>query len=1081
MRFVHPLATHPRIQYCVASDDVRRKRKQERLAAPREGMSCDLSLPRLTPTLTTRQPRHYVLLSVVSWLVSFCFVELEVPSCSDAICVGMQGRGKQEISEKARLPAASSITIAICENTGVAGPGIEPAISNGSYRRRVCMRDLRVKFQRCLPPFGSSGLPGANRRDVGHGSCISAAVCSSSDVASAKKAFCIVVSSRTGTNLREIETEKEQDFYLYSVIYTKEMNRCRRGIEHKSMPRQDSSFPFACGSRNVSRAEARRPQKWQKDSYLRNAVGRRLAYDTRYWGRNGNESAMAFVRDPFHHLPGVISENHGKPKSGWPNRESIPGKAVTTDTRRPLQTVCGVTGHRQLCENVLKMAPHSCRARVVAILGVGDNFRAVRLRNPMWYRTDFGARRNIDRARKRPEDLNDGIKSFSCNLCAFQLSEEVNDSKNRTILHEERRESRVTALQRVFKKLPCSDTLKISLHTQHGENHPRKFRGLRLVAMAYPMLVTESSVPLSLFSASNANRVQTPPGRFTPDFRKLKSCRTMLLVGGFPRRSPVSCTLFIPALHHIHLPHFILVCSQDLNVKSRPKLFIHSFTNASKKRALAFTDQNGRAAIIPVKWSVVWRGEISADLNIEALRTDANEARGNPEKTRRQAASSGTISRMRKNRFAQLDQINKSCRKETKPIGGQREVCTPSRSLQLQTAMSQLFTLSRTDRGCIKTVQLLTVQQSVSESRVKRLYGETPGMNSNEYADFSSAHGFCLLIVTRDFETCTNAQDWLASVHEGILNTTEEFGDCSEQKVLQLRDAETSFARDGLLTTFEILTTTRTGEPAKRGHYLIQEMTEAAVGIQRGIADVERMEPLEQNPLLWKEQPLYTQQTSMKQFIYPLVHAQLVDASFFIPRGGQCSACRIEHIAVLKPPRETVHSYAQFHFKQRFPFHAVVATGSALRSETAMRSARYESRYVTCQGKQDGSNYQTSRGNLAAPGEKCHDGCRTGRYNGSYGRPCTSFCEVWHRVIGPPRARLAGGVFVYPRLRSAGELWAICDDEMKWGKEWRSKLINQGRETVEPRVNTTGQMETFTTFLTCRNLGTSVFLTVRRP
>ncbi|KAJ8874220.1 hypothetical protein PR048_025062 [Dryococelus australis] len=40
----------------------------------------------------------------------------------------------------------------------------------------------------------------------------------------------------------------------------------------------------------------------------------------RDWGRNGKESAMAFVRDPSQHSHGVISENHGKPKSGWPDR-----------------------------------------------------------------------------------------------------------------------------------------------------------------------------------------------------------------------------------------------------------------------------------------------------------------------------------------------------------------------------------------------------------------------------------------------------------------------------------------------------------------------------------------------------------------------------------------------------------------------------------------------------------------------------------------------------------------------------------------------------------------------------------------
>ncbi|KAJ8893551.1 hypothetical protein PR048_006149 [Dryococelus australis] len=36
----------------------------------------------------------------------------------------------------------------------------------------------------------------------------------------------------------------------------------------------------------------------------------------------GKESAMVYVCDPSQHSPGVIWENYGKPKSGWPDRES---------------------------------------------------------------------------------------------------------------------------------------------------------------------------------------------------------------------------------------------------------------------------------------------------------------------------------------------------------------------------------------------------------------------------------------------------------------------------------------------------------------------------------------------------------------------------------------------------------------------------------------------------------------------------------------------------------------------------------------------------------------------------------------
>ncbi|KAJ8870166.1 hypothetical protein PR048_029179 [Dryococelus australis] len=46
---------------------------------------------------------------------------------------GTQGRGKLEIPEKTRRPAASSATIPTCENTGATPPGVEP----GSYRRKA--------------------------------------------------------------------------------------------------------------------------------------------------------------------------------------------------------------------------------------------------------------------------------------------------------------------------------------------------------------------------------------------------------------------------------------------------------------------------------------------------------------------------------------------------------------------------------------------------------------------------------------------------------------------------------------------------------------------------------------------------------------------------------------------------------------------------------------------------------------------------------------------------------------------------------------------------------------------------------
>ncbi|KAJ8866529.1 hypothetical protein PR048_032372 [Dryococelus australis] len=52
---------------------------------------------------------------------------------------------------------------------------------------------------------------------------------------------------------------------------------------------------------------------------------------------------------------------------------------------------------------------------------------------------------------------------------------------------------------------------------------------------------------------TEANRAQCPVG--SPDFRKWESCRTMLFVGGFSRRFPISPRPFITAPLHIHSNH----------------------------------------------------------------------------------------------------------------------------------------------------------------------------------------------------------------------------------------------------------------------------------------------------------------------------------------------------------------------------------------------------------------------------------------------------------------------------------------------------------------------------------------------
>ncbi|KAJ8890403.1 hypothetical protein PR048_009911 [Dryococelus australis] len=71
---------------------------------------------------------------------------------------------------------------------------------------------------------------------------------------------------------------------------------------------------------------------------------------------------------------------------------------------------------------------------------------------------------------------------------------------------------------------------------------------------------------------TKANRAQSPA--WSLDFRKWESCRTMPLVVGFSRESPVSPT---PSFrHHSIFTSITLNGSQDLAVKSRPNRFAHS-------------------------------------------------------------------------------------------------------------------------------------------------------------------------------------------------------------------------------------------------------------------------------------------------------------------------------------------------------------------------------------------------------------------------------------------------------------------------------------------------------------------------
>ncbi|KAJ8891930.1 hypothetical protein PR048_004489 [Dryococelus australis] len=97
-------------------------------------------------------------------------------------------------------------------------------------------------------------------------------------------------------------------------------------------------------------------------------------------------------------------------------------------------------------------------------------------------------------------------------------------------------------------------------------NEQAHFKG---TATQYRLCVLTDSTP-----PTKANRVQSPPG--SPDLRMWKSCRTMSLVGGFSRGSPVTLA---PSFRRCSIfTSITLIGSQDLAVKRCPNLFTHSLS-----------------------------------------------------------------------------------------------------------------------------------------------------------------------------------------------------------------------------------------------------------------------------------------------------------------------------------------------------------------------------------------------------------------------------------------------------------------------------------------------------------------------
>ncbi|KAJ8872521.1 hypothetical protein PR048_026127 [Dryococelus australis] len=144
------------------------------------------------------------------------------------------------------------------------------------------------------------------------------------------------------------------------------------------------------------------------------------------------------------------------------------------------------------------------------------------------------------------------------------------------------------------RKPTPSDVTDTGWHPPRGREFTIFFYvrvAVRLGAPQYLFLFKTLFTQAVRLLASYQCELDSVPCRFTPDFRKWESCRTMPLVGGFSQGSSVSP----PALSFRRsstLTSFTLIGSRDLVVKCRPNLFtLHSLRLHTPARWRHYTEK----------------------------------------------------------------------------------------------------------------------------------------------------------------------------------------------------------------------------------------------------------------------------------------------------------------------------------------------------------------------------------------------------------------------------------------------------------------------------------------------------------
>ncbi|KAJ8888530.1 hypothetical protein PR048_008021 [Dryococelus australis] len=276
-------------------------------------------------------------------------------------------------------------------------------------------------------------------------------------------------------------------------------------------------------------------------------------------GRNGKESAMAFVREPSQHSPGVIQENHSKPKSGWPDQESNLGPPECKSIELPLHHLARVTPQQGFLAEVRKMSGYGFQFFVMVwrlVEGASQGFHlrpsdGMELRLLVLHQGEQG----FDSRRGRPLGLSQRVGIVPDDV--LHQGEQGFDSRRGRPLGLSQRVGIVpddATGRRVFVgDLPFPPVLYSS-----ASPYSHRFTSIGSQVLCYTIIIYIHFVLPTILLAFHLGELGSTPGDVVPKFSHVgivlydaAGRRSFSVISRFPHSSFQRCSIFTTVLYTV--------------------------------------------------------------------------------------------------------------------------------------------------------------------------------------------------------------------------------------------------------------------------------------------------------------------------------------------------------------------------------------------------------------------------------------------------------------------------------------------------------------------------------------------------